>query len=65
MEHDVAPELTADQESIADRVTVARALGQHPTLADTLEACDIAPSRWHSFAVAFASLQQSEVVRER
>jgi mycofactocin biosynthesis protein MftB len=48
-----------------DMVTVARALGDHPSLAATLDACHIAPSRWPSFAAAFASLQQSEIVRER
>ena len=48
-----------------DMVAVAKALADHPSLAATLEACGIAPSRWSSFASAFASLQRSEVVRER
>ena len=48
-----------------DMVTVAKALAQHTTLADTLQACGIEPRRWPSFAKAFASLQQSDVVRER
>jgi putative mycofactocin binding protein MftB len=48
-----------------DVVAVARALADHPTLADALEACDIAPARWPSFTAAFASLTSSEIVRER
>ncbi|MCU1393836.1 MAG: hypothetical protein JWM34_2264 [Ilumatobacteraceae bacterium] len=48
-----------------DMVRVARDLGNHPTLRATLEACDIAPARWPSFATAFESLQSSEVVRVR
>ena len=37
----------------------------HPSLADALTACDVAPARWPSFAKAFASLTSSEIVRER
>jgi mycofactocin biosynthesis protein MftB len=48
-----------------DMVTVAKQLAQHPSLADTLTACDITPKRWASFAKAFASLQSSEIIRER
>ena len=48
-----------------DMVTVANALHEHRTFADTLTACDIAPERWPSFAKAFASLKESDVVRER
>ncbi|CAB4544371.1 MAG: mycofactocin biosynthesis chaperone MftB [Actinobacteria bacterium] len=48
-----------------DMVAVARVLADHPTLAAALEACDIAPARWPSFAKAFASLTTSEIVRER
>jgi len=48
-----------------DMVTVARALSQHPSLGATLEACGIEPRRWNSFATAFQSLINSEVVRER
>ncbi len=48
-----------------DVVAVAKQLADHPSLAATLEACDIAPSRWPSFATAFASLKSSEIVRER
>ena len=49
----------------ADVVTVAKALADHPTLADALRACGIAERRWPSFAGAFQSLLTSEVVRER
>ena len=49
----------------ADMVTVARSLGDHPSLAATLQACGIDERRWPSFATAFSSLLQSEVVRER
>ena len=48
-----------------DMVRVANELAHHPTLQATLEACDIADSRWPSFAQAFAALQTSEIVRER
>jgi putative mycofactocin binding protein MftB len=48
-----------------DMVRVAKDLGNHPTLQATLEACEIAPGRWTSFANAFESLRSSEVVRER
>ena len=49
----------------ADVVAVAKRLAEHPTLQATLEACDIAPTRWRSFESAFESLQRSEIVRER
>jgi putative mycofactocin binding protein MftB len=45
-----------------DMVTVARALAASPTLGDALTECDIAPGRRASFAKAFASLLESEVV---
>ncbi len=48
-----------------DMVAVARALADHPSLAATLEACGVDRRRWNSFATAFQSLLQSEVVRER
>lgn len=48
-----------------DVAMVAQHLAEHPTLSATLTACDIAPTRWSSFAAAFASLMSSEVVRER
>lgn len=48
-----------------DMVRVARALDEHPSLAAALTACGVAERRWPSFATAFASLIESEVVRER
>ncbi|MEO7370684.1 MAG: mycofactocin biosynthesis chaperone MftB [Ilumatobacteraceae bacterium] len=48
-----------------DVVAVARQLGQHPSLSAALTACGIAEARWPSFAKAFASLNESEIVRER
>ena len=48
-----------------DVVAVARALDAYPSLAATLQACGIAESRWPSFTKAFASLNESEIVRER
>lgn len=48
-----------------DMVTVAKALADHPSLADTLQACGIDPRRWPSFAKAFQSLLQSDVIHER
>ena len=48
-----------------DMVIVAQHLGEHPTLSATLAAHDIAPTRWASFASAFAALKSSEIIRER
>ena len=48
-----------------DMVAVARVLGDHDSLSAALEACQVDPSRWPSFATAFESLVRSEVVRER
>ena len=48
-----------------DVVAVARQLSAHPSLSATLQACGIAPARWPSFAAAFATLNESEIVRER
>ena len=48
-----------------DMVTVARSLADHATFSDALAACGVDQSRWSSFATAFASLQQSDVVRDR
>jgi mycofactocin biosynthesis protein MftB len=48
-----------------DMVAVAQQLGEHASLAATLEACHVAPNRWPSFATAFESLISSEVIRER
>ena len=47
-----------------DVVRVVRALGDHDTVADTLQACDIAESRWPSFVDALESLVRSELLRE-
>ena len=48
-----------------DVVNVARNLSAYASLADTLQACGIAPARWPNFADAFESLKSSEIVRER
>jgi mycofactocin biosynthesis protein MftB len=48
-----------------DMVTVANSLADHPTLADALAAGGVDERRWPSFAKAFASLLESEVVVER
>ena len=48
-----------------DIVRVAQQLGDHPSLSATLEACEVAPGRWQTFATAFESLKASEIVRER
>ena len=49
----------------ADVVRVVKALGEHESLRETLVDCEIAVSRWPAFAKAMASLQSSEVIRER
>ena len=46
-------------------VELAQHLAEHPSLAATLDACGIDRRRWPSFAKAFATLNQSEIVRER
>ncbi len=48
-----------------DVVTVAEQLAVHPSLSATLRSCGIDESRWPSFEKAFASLNESEIVRER
>ncbi len=48
-----------------DMVAVAKALASYPSLADALTACGVEQRRWLSFAKAFASLLESEVVVER
>ena len=48
-----------------DVVRVAQALGTQPSLSEALRACAIDEARWPSFAAAFASLNESEIVRER
>ncbi|MFT3851430.1 MAG: mycofactocin biosynthesis chaperone MftB [Ilumatobacteraceae bacterium] len=48
-----------------DMVAVARELATHESLAATLAACAVDERRWPSFASAFESLIESNVVRER
>jgi putative mycofactocin binding protein MftB len=48
-----------------DMVRVVEALAEHPSAADALRACGIAEAVWPSYANALASLQASEVIRER
>ncbi len=48
-----------------DVVRVVQRLAEHPDVAATLGACGIAPDRHDSFVTALASLQKSEIVRER
>lgn len=48
-----------------DVVSVVKSLGEHATVADTLDACGVTPERWPSFVSALSSLESSEIVRER
>lgn len=48
-----------------DVLAVVRSLADHGTVADTLTACGVAPSRWPSFVTALDALLRSEVLRER
>jgi putative mycofactocin binding protein MftB len=48
-----------------DVVRVVEALADHPTVADALTACDIAPARHDAFAAAIASLLDSEMLHDR
>lgn len=48
-----------------DVVKVVETLAAHDTLRDTLAACGVDAVRWPSFVSALASLETSEVVRER
>ncbi|MEY3618113.1 MAG: hypothetical protein RL726_811 [Actinomycetota bacterium] len=48
-----------------DMVRVVQRLADHTDVAATLGACGIAPDRHDSFVAALASLQKSEIVRER
>jgi len=48
-----------------DVLAVAKAIDSYPSLSATLRACGIAEARWPSFAKAFATLNESEIVRER
>ena len=47
-----------------DVVSVVKSLGEHATVADTLDACGVNPERWPSFVTALSSLESSEIVRE-
>ena len=48
-----------------DVVAVAERLASQPTLSAALQVCGIAESRWPAFVQAFATLNESEIVRER
>ncbi len=48
-----------------DVVRVVRCIGDHATLRDALEACDVAATRWPAFERAIESLVGSEMLRER
>ena len=48
-----------------DVVRVVRALADHPTVADTLDACEIDRRRWPSFERALHSLLESEMLHDR
>ena len=48
-----------------DIVAVVRTLADHDSLAAALRANGVAESRWPSFVKALASLETSEVIRER
>jgi putative mycofactocin binding protein MftB len=48
-----------------DVVRVVRALGDHPTVAATLDACAIAPERRPAFERAIAGLLDSEMLHDR
>ncbi len=48
-----------------DMVRVVQSLGEHDTVADTLDACGIDEGRWPSFDRALTSLYESEMLHER
>ncbi len=48
-----------------DLVRVVKALAEHDTVGDALEACDIARARWSSFERALTSLIESEMLCDR
>ena len=48
-----------------DLVRVLDALADHATVADTLHACEIDPSRHTSFAAAVDSMLDSEMLHDR
>lgn len=47
-----------------DVVRVVRCLDEHRTVADTLRACDVAPSRWPSFERGLTSLVDAGLLRD-
>jgi putative mycofactocin binding protein MftB len=49
----------------SDVVRVVEVLGDHPTVASALTACDIAPHRHPAFERALLSLLESEMLRDR
>ena len=40
-------------------------LGEHESVGETLAACGVAERRWPTFVKALASLEESEIIRER
>ncbi len=46
-------------------VSVVRALGEHPTVAEALAACGIEERRWPAFVKALDALAASNVIEER
>lgn len=48
-----------------DVVRVVSSLPEHPTLRDTLVACEIPSERWPAFEAALASLLRSELLHVR
>ena len=48
-----------------DLVRVVESLADHPSVFDTLTACEIAPIRHRAFADAIDSLLDSEMLRDR
>ena len=48
-----------------DVVRVVRALGDHPTVAEAFDACQIDPSRRPAFERALTSLLDSEMLHDR
>jgi putative mycofactocin binding protein MftB len=48
-----------------DAVRLVRSLGDHPTVADAFDACDIAPARRPAFERALAHLVDSERLHDR
>lgn len=48
-----------------DIVSVVGVLGDHESLRSALTACGVDEQRWSSFVNALASLEHSEIVRER